>query len=639
MFLLSAIIGLAVVGLPLWALILVSAQGGRIQDLERRIARLESAPRGSDPALAAVPPPPPESGAPAPAPIPLVPPAPPATPASHGREPRSLEQLVGGIWLQNAGSVLLLLGSFFLIVWGYTTGRIGPSLLVAAGVALGLALAWRGDRAARRLPAFGHALIGVGLGVVYLTFHLGHATLRVLPAGPAFALLALTSLAALMAGLRYRSEAVAALGVLGAFLPRLLATFLSLRGFALGPAPLLAYLAVVDAAVLATAAHPAASNRWARGRLVLGALLLTTITWLLAFAQLRWGWSIEIALSALFAGLGLVAVPRLARSGARPPAAVLAVIAAAPLGWLAASWPFIAFETGAAGGALLLAMALLWMAAAAWVEPRPAGEDLWRALTAAAVLFITTALQRALGTEQTPMAWCLEAAALVWLGLRGRAWLRSCGYLVGTLGAVWLLVRLGEDVGWSNDRIPILYPDGLRNLASLAALIAIAALVGRRGAALTGSERLLGRVWTVGGNLLVLVWSAVESRHVAGALHGTGGHWARPPSITDLPSGQQLIMLAAVMTSIAWLAQAVVLLALGWRQADAFLRWLGLGLFGFTVAKFLFFDLATVDFFWRFLIAILVGAALLGVSYLYQRRARRGSAPPGPMPPGPSAAA
>ena len=495
-------------------------------------------------------------------------------------------------------------------------------------MALGIALAWRGDRAARRLPPFGHALIGVGLGIVYLTFYLGHYALHVLGAETAFALLAVTAFATVATGLRYRSEAVAALGVLGAFLPRLLATWLPLRGFALAPAPLLGYLVVVNAAVLATAIHPSAGGRRVRGRLEFGALLLTSLTWLLAFAQLRWGWGVQLGLSALFAGLGLTALPRFARSGERAPALVLAVVVTAPPGWLAASWPFIAYVSPVHGGLLLLGMALVWMAAAWWAE-RGASEDLWRALVAAAVLFVTTALQRALGPDQAPMAWCLEAAALVGLGLRGRSWLRFCGYVVGLLGAAWLLARLALDQGWSNALVPVLYPDGLRNLVSLAALVAIAALVGRRGADLGGPERLVGRLWTIGVNLLVLGWAALESSHVARALHGTGGHWARPPAITDLPSGQQMMMLGAVMTSLAWLVQAVVLLALGWRQADAFLRWLGLGLFGFTVVKFLLVDLAAVDFFWRFLIAILVGAALLGVSYLYQRRARaRGSAPP-----------
>ena len=625
---------------PLWALAVARLEDRRrMRALEERLARLEHQSAAEGAGLAAVPPPAATPPAPAPAPIPIATATPAAWPAPGAaaavppvaRE-RSLEHLVGGIWLQNAGAVLLLLGSFFLILWGYTTGRFGPGVLVAAGVALGLALAWRGDRAARRLPAFGHALIGVGLGVIYLTFHLGHFTLHALGAGLAFALLALVSVGAVATGLRYRSEAVAALGVIGAFLPPILAAWIPLHGFDLAPAPRLAYLALVDAVVFVFAARAG----WSR--LALAALLLTTLTWSAAYPHLRWGWPEQAGLCALFAGLGLAVVPALARSRERVPGATLAVVMLAPLGFLAVSWPFLAYAAPLLAGALLLAMALAWLLAAMWVEPRRGDESLWRALTGASVLFVSAALERAVGLERTAMAWCLEALVLMALGLRGRPWLRACGHAVGIAGGLGLFFRLPMDRDWSNDMLPVLYPGGLTTIVCLAALIGIAVLLGRHRARLGETERVAARVWTAGANVLVIMWTALESGHVARALHGTGGRWAQLPDITALPPARQTIMLAAVLTSVAWLAQAAVLLALGWRQADAYLRWLGLVLFGVTVLKFLFFDLATVDVFWRFLVAIVVGAALLVVSYLYQRRARArdtqdGTPPPAQEPP------
>ncbi len=635
-FAVGALLLVALLIVPLWALAVALENRRALRALEARPAALEhglgpgtrgaaadssgeapAAARATEPGPPAAEtirsvPPPGTAGPTAAAAV--LPPAPPVRPPARER---SLESLVGGIWMQNAGSVLVLLGSFFLILWGYTTGRVGPGLLVAAGAALGLALAWRGDRAARRLPAFGHALIGVGLGVVYVSLYLGHFTLHALGAGWAFALLALVSLGTVAAGLRYRSEAVAALGVVGAFLPPLIAAWLPLHGFDLAPAPRLGYLALVDAVVFVLAARAA----WSR--LALAALLLTTLTWAAAYPHLHWGWAVQAGLCALFAGLGLAVVPALGGDAERVPGATLATVMLAPLAFLAVSWPFIAYVAPAAGGALLAAMALAWMLAAMWVEPRRADESLWRALVAAAVLFLSAALERALGFERTALAWCVEALALIALGLRGRAWLRLCGHVVGAAGALALLVRLAGDHGWRPGALPVLHPDGLVNLACLAVLIAIAALLDRHRARLGGNESGVTRLWTVAANGLVMLWAAIEATHVAAALHGTGGRWARPPGLTDLPQWRQAVMLAAVLTSAAWLAQAAVLLALGWRQADAFLRWLGLVLFGVTVLKFLVFDLAAVDVFWRFLVAIVVGAVLLAVSYLYQRRARR----------------
>ena len=45
---------------------------------------------------------------------------------------------------------------------------------------------------------------------------------------------------------------------------------------------------------------------------------------------------------------------------------------------------------------------------------------------------------------------------------------------------------------------------------------------------------------------------------------------------------------------------------------------------GLTVAKFVFADLAEVDLFWRFTSAMMVGVVLMGVSFFYQRRMKKG---------------
>jgi uncharacterized membrane protein len=46
-------------------------------------------------------------------------------------------------------------------------------------------------------------------------------------------------------------------------------------------------------------------------------------------------------------------------------------------------------------------------------------------------------------------------------------------------------------------------------------------------------------------------------------------------------------------------------------------------LVGITIVKFVVADLQRVDIFWRFVIALGVGAVLLVVSFVYQRMARR----------------
>ena len=74
---------------------------------------------------------------------------------------------------------------------------------------------------------------------------------------------------------------------------------------------------------------------------------------------------------------------------------------------------------------------------------------------------------------------------------------------------------------------------------------------------------------------------------------------------------------------------AVVVFAFGWARRSAFLRWMALGLLGLTLLKFVLVDLAHADPFWRFLTALLAGAAMLALSFVYQRLGARRGAPKG----------
>lgn len=557
-----------------------------------------------------------------PAPPPLAqPPAPHLPPPSHapspsGHEVRSrLEEQVGGVWLQNVGSVLVLLGVFFMILWAYTTGRLGPHWLVVAGVGLGLLLIWRGDRTARALPAFGHALIGVGVGIVYLALYLGHFTLHVLPAGVAFGSLVLVSLGSVALGLHYRVPTVSALGVLGAFLPQLLAEWMPLRGFSLPPWGLIVYVAAIDAVVLVLAARAG----W--GELSFAALALTTVVWSHDLGRPSPDWAIHIAQAVVLSGFGLVLVPRLAALRERVRPIEIAVVALAPLATIGTLAPFLARVDRTQGAMLVLALGACYLAAALWAESRREDEDLWRPLTGAATLFLTVGLALALGERWSPVAWCIEGTVLTWLGLRARGgWLRACGYVVLVLGAAVLALDL--DSGWNPDLIPFFYRTGIRNLVALGALVTSAILLARARPSLSKDEALLTRFWSVGVNALILFWSATEAGHWASVLEARGGRWAHPLELGAREEWQRLRTLSAVFTSALWTLQAGALLAIGWRIGSAFARWLALSLLALTVLKFLFFDLQLVDVFWRFLTAIAVGVVLLLVSYLYQRRNR-----------------
>ena len=675
-----------------------------------------------------------------------------------------LEQTIGGVWLQNLGAVLLLAGAFFLIVWGWTTGRFGPGVLVAAGVAAGAILVWRGDRLRRTLPGLGHAFIGTGFGAAYVTLYLGYFTLRALSAPVAVVALVAVSALALLAGLRYRVQTIAALGVVGAFLPQLLPPILHLSGFSLPAPALLAWIAAVGALVFTLTARAG----WSA--LDLSALGLASITWLGTHPHGDWGWPITLGLAAMFALLGLAPLPRLVRVAGRVRAVDLAVVAVAPLAFLAAAWPALAIAEPRAVAMLLFGLAALDTAAALWVDARRPERDLWRPLTGAATVFLTIALERALGTDFTPLAWSIEGLVLLALGLAPRGeWLRACGVVVLGTGTMWafgaILTSFGEE------SVAPFSPFALRALGTIAAALLAAHLLARRRERLSTGEEPLPELVTVLGHLVLAMWFARESGAVARALEGPSGAWQHVPSLVQPPgpvrrdalaialdvfawSAQAaglawagwharrialrvagfvflllattaallallafhdpwssdwlpvlhvpgLLVLAAallalfassrlgahrdgtrdfdrvapdlwalaaglvlmawtsreadhvaramlglpgaegrvpgawsagafsrrqalapVLTSVGWLVQALVTTAVGWMRRSPFLRWMGLGLVGATAVKFVLFDLAAADPFWRFLSALAAGAAMLAISWVYQRRKR-----------------
>jgi uncharacterized membrane protein len=746
LFLLFGLASLVVLVGPL----LLIALYVRLQDARARLERLEREVhglRGQIGATAATPAEP--VTAPSPPASPPSAPAPPAAarirerpavPKERPRPERVLEEWVGGVGLQHVGSGLLLLGVLFFLIWGYTSGRVPPPVLVGAGVTLGAAFVWRGDRVGRAVRPFGHALIGTGIGIAYISIYLGHFLLHVLSARVAFPMLAATSLVAVVAGRHYGAQTIAALGILGAYLPELVADWIPLGGFQLTPLGLLAHLTIVNLVVFSLTA----SASWSG--LALMSLLLAGATWLVTVPTGAYGWPEQLGLSALFSALGLSALPRLARWNERVAPLDLAVAAVAPLVLFVCSLPFLVRANRAAAAGLLLGLAAVHAGAAWWVGARRDDRPLWRPLSGAAVIFLAAALERAMDGEGTRVAWCAEAFVLIALGLgAGSGWLRFCGYWLGAGSLTWGLLAGLQSLFTDSGSVPFANLVGVRHLACIALALRAAQMLAAERPRLRSEERYTAELATAAAHALLMVWSAhqvwlimVRAGLLADALyhHGyawTGAAWMLQGailvviglgtssaflrvlgygigaaalsfafgglgSVSDIlkagdlghPSsaaapilsvailaglagwlaarrdalrgaerrmpevitvGANLLAMAcanqeahaigrglhgadgvtasgprggavfgAFLASVAWLAQALGLFTVGWWRGSAFLRWLGLGLFGVTVFKFLLVDLRGGDPLWRFAVAILAGVILLAISYLYQRR-------------------
>jgi uncharacterized membrane protein len=193
----------------------------RNRELEARVARLEArldpAPAPAPPQLEPIfaPPPPTEPVFVAP-PMAPPPPLPPAMPPPL--QPQELESKLGLNWLNRVAVITLIFGAIFTFKYAVDNEWLGPGARVAIGVVAALASLVCGDILWRRgHKVFAQGLTGLGLSLLYLSFWASFGLYHLLPQAAAFLLMAVTTAASAVFALRYDSQAIAVLGLLGAY--------------------------------------------------------------------------------------------------------------------------------------------------------------------------------------------------------------------------------------------------------------------------------------------------------------------------------------------------------------------------------------------------------------------------------------
>jgi uncharacterized membrane protein len=415
---------------------------------------------------------------------------------------RSLETFVGGRLLLVAGVVVVLFGLAFFLKYAVDRGWIGPGLRIGMGVAAGVAALLSGDRLrARGLDVYGHALMGGGLGALYLSNYFAAVRYGFLDRPAAHLLVAaITALGVGLAIVR-GAKLLAYLGFLGGYLaPALLARDVDALGQLGG------WLAVLHLGLLCVL--------WARPwpGLDLMALLAT----LLYYATWRTRWltdgrvdaALLFVLSMAVCLLLLGLLPALARRRRLSESALMTALFTGLLGLLAAHELLYPERRPALGaGALALAGAYFCCArvaarhadvgagAAGAAGAAPQGRDAPGAHDATVLtVFGLAALAAAVpallrGLAIAPM-WAAAGTATVFLGARRRLTaIEACGAAMLVLSAWDLLAH----------RLPV-HPEAyapfvngrfLAFAAPCVALVACAAALQREGRQRLGAGVLL----------------------------------------------------------------------------------------------------------------------------------------------------
>jgi uncharacterized membrane protein len=415
-----------------------------------------------------------------------------------------LEGRLGARGLNRIGVLVLIVGIAFFLKYAFENAWIGPAGRVAVGLVLGSGLLLLGrwlHRGTYGGPAQG--LVALGLGTLYLSGYAAHAVYGLVPPVAAFGFLALVAALGVALALDQDARAIALLASLGGFLaPVILSTG---RDAAV---PLFAYLAILDAGILAAAYW----RRWTE--LAVVSFLCTQALYASWYGTWYEPAKLGIALGAAsvflieFALVPLVEAiggERRGRSAGLPRVPTLLLVLGVPLAYVLATRALLVSAHRDTLALLWLALALTYGGASGWARRHAAGAPaLGVTHLAVALALLTAAGALRFGGPVLPVVWSIQAlvvlaggvrldsrklrgtgllvlglAAHRWLGLvmdqpgSGEAFLIGSPLLLPTLvfagsaglGA-WLYARReGDVVGWERGARPLLVLAAIGSLA------------------------------------------------------------------------------------------------------------------------------------------------------------------------------
>ena len=194
-----------------------------IRELRDEVARLRT-----QPGTAVGPPPdpqpePPQTESPQ-TETPVMRPGPPPLETTPAQPPRwrqwvgdSWEDFIGGNLIAKLGIIILVLGIGFLVKYAADRDLMGPTVRVGLGYLAGLVLLGLAYRWQSRYRLYSALLLSGGLAILYFSTFAAYAFYALIPQGAAFGLMVLLTVFGVLAAYRYKVEAIAVIGLVGAY--------------------------------------------------------------------------------------------------------------------------------------------------------------------------------------------------------------------------------------------------------------------------------------------------------------------------------------------------------------------------------------------------------------------------------------
>jgi uncharacterized membrane protein len=629
----------AVAVLPLIAIV----RTARIGELARRVSGLEAAlnrltaqqplaqtqpampqpverPKPEQPPVAvSSPAPPPQPPAKEPPPAPPTPAAiePPIikTPPPWPREPEpayeSLETVIGRKWLGWVAIALICGATLFFLKYAFENRWIGELGRVIMGIVAGLAMVWAGyDRHRKQWRYFSQVLSGGGVIVLYLSIYGAFGYYHLISQPAAFVFLAIIVAQAHLLALAYNARSIHLVGIIGGFLTPVLLS--SQRDQYV---VLFTYIFILNCGTF-------------------GVIIARAWPWIASLSYigtqaLFWIWYSEhyhpgkrvAALLFQFAVLALFVLTSLLTRwrGRQTGPEEWIRLAVTPFVFYATCYFLLNEDHHDWMAALALVLAVVFAGLARW-DLSLAAPDRRFLLVAlgTALTFATLAIPIQLHSNWITIAWGVEAAALVWVSWEtATPALRAFSACVFVLAIYRFLIL--DTPGSRAPFTPVLNRYFLGMLALVISLAAAAYVSGRHLPVADPSSRWAWRSGFAAFGVLLL-GSSIEAYTYFSSQAGAIGYSSGPES---LETERSLYWAGQLSLSLLWSGYALLLTAGGFRYRLPPLRTMGLVLFGITLAKVVFVDIADLRAFYRIVALLALGLVLLGVAFAYQRILRQ----------------
>jgi len=355
----------------------------------------------------------------------------PPEPPSPGPGDAIRRFLFGGNLMVRVGVVVLLFGFAFLVKYAAARDMVPLEIRLTAAFAAGIGLLILGWRLRGSRFGYAVALQGGGIGVMYLTLFAAARLFHMVPLALTFGVMVgLVAFSGMLAVLQ-NAASMAVLGAAGGFMaPVLLSTGTGSHVM------LFAYYALLNAGICGIAWFRA--WRWLN---LLGFVFTFGIgsAWGLEYYRPRFFATTELFLVLFFFFYLFIAVLFALRQPPRLKGYVD--------GTLVFGMPLVVFslqvglvrniEYGLALSAVAMGLVYTGLATALWRRRHAEIGPLVEAFLALGVIFGSLAIPLALSGSWTAVAWSLEGAGLVWVGVRQRRW---------TARGFGLLLQIGSGV-------------------------------------------------------------------------------------------------------------------------------------------------------------------------------------------------